>query len=407
MPCVKFDKILSIILSICCYGGSIYMVAVLFSKYDENLDASRASMKQFNGAPQGRYPSFTFCMYAKNGHLFKEKILYEKVGLSQMAYYQLLTGEQNRTTLKLPKIEFNDTITGIDEFLEEFEVEDYSYFKYNQWTVAMNNTTESPFHPSYQDPTTNCFTYDTKYSRSVSLSTLHVQFNITTLKRLLRKAKLYILVHYPGLLIRNMKTYLMKVKDWKELNPRNRNNYIRIAISGVTLMRFRETANETCDPNLIDDDAKWKLHVAKEIGCTPPYWNNNGTGLEEDEHICNSKAALGGMKAYWPMYGSILDTNKIFEKYPRPCNNFQQLIFNTVERQYNTKPKHLKIKIRLQNEMYQEILNTRAFGRTDLWGSIGGYVGMFCGYSILHAISHLIENFTKCLESSLKIWTNN
>ena len=407
MPCVKFDKILSIILSICCYGGSIYMVAVLFSKYGDNLDASRASMKQFNGAPQGRYPSFTFCLYAKDGHLFKEKTLYDKVGLSKKAYYRLLTGEQNRTTLKLPKIEFNEIITGIDAFLEEFDVEDYSYLKYNQWTVAMNNTTQSPFHLSYQDPTTNCFTYDTKYSRSVSLSQLHVQFNITTLKRLLRKAKLYILVHYPGLLIRNMKTYLMKMKDWKELKPKNRNNYIRIAISGVTLMRFRETANDICDPNLIDDDAKWKQHVAKEIGCTPPYWNNNGKGLKEDEDICNSKEALGGMKAYWPMYGSILDTNKIFEKYTKPCNNFQQLIFNTVERQYNTQPDHLKIKIRLQNEMYQEILNTRAFGMTDLWGSIGGYVGMFCGYSILHATSHLIEKFTKCLKSSLMIWTNH
>ena len=133
MACVKFDKILSIILSICCYGGSIYMVAVLFSKYGDNLDASRASMKQFNGAPQGRYPSFTFCLYAKDGHLFKEKTLHDKVGLSKKAYYRLLTGEQEGTTLKLPKIEFNEIITGIDAFLEEFDVEDYSYLKYNQW----------------------------------------------------------------------------------------------------------------------------------------------------------------------------------------------------------------------------------------------------------------------------------
>ena len=92
------------------------MVAVLFSKYGDNLDASRASMKQFNGAPQGRYPSFTFCLYAKNGNLFREKTLYDKVGLSKMAYYQFLTGEQNGTTLKLPKIEFNEVIAGIDSF---------------------------------------------------------------------------------------------------------------------------------------------------------------------------------------------------------------------------------------------------------------------------------------------------
>ena len=84
MPCVNFDKILPIILSICCYGVSIYMVAVLFSKYGDNLDASRASMKQFNGAPQGRYPSFTFCMYAEEGRLFRDDILQNKFKLSQM-----------------------------------------------------------------------------------------------------------------------------------------------------------------------------------------------------------------------------------------------------------------------------------------------------------------------------------
>ena len=343
MISLKLDKILSIAFSMCCYAGTMYMVSILFCQYFENLDTSGVSMKRFNELPTGKYPSFTFCMHAEEGKIFNEEILQNKFKLGQLDYYQLLAGNENWTNIKMAKIPFSEVITGIDDFLEEFEVEDYSHQEYNKWATDM--TKMSPFRQSYQDPTANCFTYDTKYGSSVSVSELSVRFNITTLSHSLDSGKVYIVAHYPGLLIRNLNNYLMKVKDWKELKPGNRNNYIRIAISGVTLMRFRETANETCDPNLIDDDAKWKLHVAKEIGCTPPYWNNNGTGLEEDEHICNSKAALGGMKAYWPMYGSILDTNKIFEKYPRPCNNFQQLIFNTVERQYNTKPKHLKIKI--------------------------------------------------------------
>ena len=49
------------------------------------------------------------------------------------------------------------------------------------------------------------------------------------------------------------------------------------------------------------------------------------------------------------------------------------------------------IKITLQDEFYHEILNTRDFGVADLWASIGGYVGVFCGYSVLHATDYLID----------------
>ena len=43
-------------------------------------------------------------------------------------------------------------------------------------------------------------------------------------------------------------------------------------LSGVTLMRFRDTAVDVCDPKNIDDDAEWKRHVIEKIGCIPPYW---------------------------------------------------------------------------------------------------------------------------------------
>ena len=55
-------------------------------------------------------------------------------------------------------------------------------------------------------------------------------------------------------------------------------------------------------------------------------------------------------------------------------------------------PLFLKIKFRMQDDHYQEILNIRDFGIDDLWGNIGGYVGMFCGYSILQMTTTLIKN---------------
>ena len=213
-------------------------------------------------------------------------------------------------------------------------------------------TKMSPFRQSYQDPTANCFTYDTKYGSSVSVSELSVRFNITTLSHSLDSGKVYIVAHYPGLLIRNLNNYLMKVKDWKELKQQNKANYITISISGVTLMRFRETANDACDPKLIDDDAKWKKIVVNLIGCSPPYWYNNSKDHDGMKQTCNSRKELGDIKAFWPLHGNILNTNKVFDQYTKPCNNFQQLIFNAVLGHHYNGPDLLKIKIRLQNNFY-------------------------------------------------------
>ena len=68
---LKLEKIVSFSLSLCCYAGCIFMVAVLFGEYNENQDSSSVTMKQFNNAPGGRYPSFTFFIYANDGKLLR------------------------------------------------------------------------------------------------------------------------------------------------------------------------------------------------------------------------------------------------------------------------------------------------------------------------------------------------
>lgn len=65
-------------------------------------------------------------------------------------------------------------------------------------------------------------------------------------------------------------------------------------------------------------------------------------------------------------------------------------------------PEFLKIKIRIQEELYQEVLNTRGFGMADLWASIGGYVGVLCGFSIHQAAISLISY----LKRSLRVMDN-
>ena len=389
MTNLKLDSIISTISKIFCYGGTIYMMAILFSQYNKNLDSSQASLKGFNELPTGRYPSFTVCIYAKKGKLLKDEVLQKRFGISKKVYYNLLKGDLDTTNSNFTKIPFGDVIFGVQDFFKMFGARDYSHLTYNLWKVKDKNATEFPLSWSYQDPTTNCFTYETENNSTVSLSSILFELDIKKLEDLVgESAKLYIHAHYPGQLIRNTKTYLMNILVSDQMKLRRRLNQYMIRISGVTLMRFRDTANDACDPTIIDDDAEWKKRVVQKVGCSPSYWNNNSINHREHHKICSSKEELALIRKYLPRNGKFL-AHEIFKTYPKPCN--KMIINNSILNNYYEKQKTLMIKITLQDEFYHEILNTRDFGMADLWASIGGYVGVFCGYSVLHATDYLID----------------
>ena len=125
------------------------------------------------------------------------------------------------------------------------------------------------------------------------------------------------------------------------------------------------------------------------------YTDNNSIHYRESEKICNSKTELDSIKAYWPREDSV-PAKHIFENYTKPCNSFEQLILNS-DVSYFSVPDVLKIKIKLHYDKYQEVLNTKAFCVADLWASIGGYVGVFCGFSILQTTTHYIDTIKKLL----------
>ena len=133
--------------------------------------------------------------------------------------------------------------------------------------------------------------------------------------------------------------------------------------------------------------------IVDRLGCIPPYWNNTSENHYAPKNICSSKNELDLIKAYWPVDEGIL-AHPIFETYRKPCN--KMLIFNNIFKDYEDDPDLLKIKCRITEDFYQEILNTRGFGKADLWASIGGYLGVFCGISMHQVTIIVIRYLKKC-----------
>ena len=82
--------------------------------------------------------------------------------------------------------------------------------------------------------------------------------------------------------------------------------------------------------------------------------------------------------------------NEPFRRYTKPCTKMS-LLNNINQMAYYSHPDILKVKFRMRETMYKEVLNNRGFGIADLFGNIGGYVGIFCGYSILQGAASLID----------------
>ena len=115
--------------------------------------------------------------------------------------------------------------------------------------------------------------------------------------------------------------------------------------------------------------------------------NNISQNYHTDAMICNSQVKQDMLKSCWPVDGGIL-ANPLFNSSMKPC--IKMAIFNTIYKDMEDDPELLKMKIRIQEELYQEVLNTRGFGMADLSANIGGYVGVFCGFLIHHAATSLI-----------------
>ena len=66
----------------------------------------------------------------------------------------------------------------------------------------------------------------------------------------------------------------------------------------------------------------------------------------------------------------------------------------------NEMTSYLDLEIIQGSEMYQEIENVKDFGVESCWSGIGGFVGIFLGYSLLQ-IPELIANYFEVLRKRI------
>ena len=396
-------------------------------RYMENRDISAISYKQFNENPSDRYPTVSICFEGKGIYAPYSTLISDALGINPIEYMQILQGAEN-----ISKPEFNRTgqvyvdITHISESdFEKFSVNfseslsgvkftaevsrDTVYYSDDPHTTDIfsyggigNALSSLPFHVGYQTPDTICFTRNSNFKRNLLLieDWLILRENYGALafmrknKRIAGDTLLKVFVHYPGQLLRVFDSPSFETQvydyDWDKR--------LELVISHVTILRRRPDSNPACDKDLEDVDAKLRTEIIHKVKCVPIYWkqfnHSNVLGFEE----CKSQKELKKVYDTIERYKEILHSIKPSCVDMTVMVTYNQLIATSAKLNLGA-----SINFLYKGTQYQAVENQREFGFEAFWSGVGGFVGIFCGYSLLQLpdlFEYLFTLFNKKIQRS-------
>ena len=247
-----------------------------------------------------------------------------------------------------------------------------------------------PFYIGYHTPDTICFTRIS--NDSLELIRKHDVLSMkgdmlyhTDYNRRFADADMRVLIHYPGQLLRSFEKHSL-FNNFKTLGDLT-GYHIDFEISGVTVLKKRPDSNNPCNADLEDDDLKLQTEIMKLVGCVPIYWKNIVT---HDLGLSDCKTSEQLAKIYY----HTRNYQDFFISYVPPCVTMNAIVMR--HREKDSSGDELFMKFWYRDKHYQEIQNTKNFNFESFWSGIGGFVGIFLGYSMLQLVD-VAENIPSFL----------
>ena len=79
----------------------------------------------------------------------------------------------------------------------------------------------------------------------------------------------------------------------------------------------------------------------------------------------------------------INNIDKFFNQNDKPCDGMDVVTVNSVESNSYPKPTDIAIKFIYSEQVYEEIQYSKAIGFESWLSNVGGFVGIFLGYSMM------------------------
>ena len=349
----KFLRVLVCILKFGCTFSTIFIIYRLFSRYDDNEDASPVT--QVRSWQKLVFPSISLCFASKvRTSLYNETYIRENFGVTSDQYFEALLGDNE--LIDFDKIgrehDFEMTSINFHDIIKTLRFQDTNNHKIyllngkkikiketlklqNRDVFNTRNITIPTLKLKYQDPYSVCLEYPANEIRHLNLWSVVFYLDISKLQKILN-GRLFTNVYHANQMIRTACS-LYTVYGFSGINEQSRTNRLVLDINSIRLIKNRKDANKPCNEALKNDDEKWMSAVVKSIGCTPFYWKTFFNGSKKDKNYitCNTTAQLKGIAALLPWYNE-KGLNEILSKYLPPCEVMQITANSNLDRYKHT-----------------------------------------------------------------------
>ena len=166
-------------------------------------------------------------------------------------------------------------------------------------------------------------------------------------------------------------------------------------VQNIEILQKRPDAVKSCNNDIDDNDKTYREALMTSVGCIPSYWK---TFVDENVvHLpdCHTKSQFKQLANMLPAMYENTNLQNGTKLYDQPCTETK--VSTTIfKRNIRTLDYRLWLAFYYDADEFKEILNSQAFTVNDLWSQIGGFVGIFLGFSCLQVklISLIFTDFT-------------
>lgn len=382
----------------CCFIA-LYFTLLFSTQYLENNDVQSIEMKNFNYEEDSQYPSFTFCFTGARFRWFKDLDIFDAYGLNATQYELMLRGGNAMRYVRnnsirsynkelvffnhSAKTNFYNVHPKTEDFLKYVHFKTEKHIFQNE--DEKNSAKQAKMHLSYETNDKICFSRQSNdFPKSVRLNDL-ITLNSSFI-RLYGETKLEIFVHYPNQLLSSFESpkysasihHLMSVLS--DTNPK----ILEFKLTECKRLKKRYNSFNPCNRTIKNYDKyliqKTGEKLEKRISCVPHYFKNqlkNMEGVNDCQSPYDLKEADKLIKDVKSIISERISENDI------PCDEMLVLTIDSINNNPDPTPSDISIQFFYTEKIYEEIKYLRAIGFENWLSNVGGFVGIFLGYSMM------------------------
>ena len=375
-----FCKVLLACYQIALIALTISSLIIGIGIYSKNRDVANIDFRKFNKDPDSRYPTFTMCF---GGPLRDNNFQkFNNPSINSTTYIEFLKGNLwNDVMATIPyddvSINIENHINSISVFEEKWEGKAYVSFRS---AIMKCFSVNIPSPETYPLENTSVKYLRINLNASIFRNGIRPKGNIGYLN----EDSFGVQLHYPG---QRMKAAMQNWRWHRSCNP----PIMEFKLYTMSVLQRRNKPNEPCNELSYTFDQTMLDNLIHKIGCKPLYVES-----KIETRICWSTAQMKDWYRPFRSYALIRDENI---KTVRPCRVIKSIGYTYREESCDDNKingnQSIAIMVRFRDmTSFKETLHVRAYNIDSLIGNVGGYFGLYLGFSFFD-IPRLLSN---CLE---------